>query len=62
MGAHMTEICECILAWLFPPKLPGRLEDWEMLPDPNAEIADGIIRPKVYKNGIERYFEENPTK
>lgn len=48
-----------ILAWLFPPRLPRRLEDW---PEPvKWEIHEqgwaGNVQ-KHYRDGIERHWAE----
>lgn len=53
-----------VLAFLFPPKLPGRIKGWG---DEAAPVAEqGWVGPAKqkykYQNGIERHFAEHPKK
>ena len=49
-----------ILAWLFPPKLPGRITGWPeaAAPEFHEQGWAGNVRRK-YRDGIERFFSEN---
>lgn len=49
---------EKILSILFPPRL-GRIRNWEPETRTREEQGwAGNVRPRLYRNGIERYFAE----
>ena len=45
------------LSWLFPPRLPGPVRDWEPPADPVAEQGK-VLRVYHKLTGIERHFAE----
>jgi hypothetical protein len=50
-----------LLSKLFPPRLPGKIRDWEerIEADKNEQGWAGNVQ-RHYRDGIERYFAENP--
>lgn len=50
---------ERILAFLFPPRLPGRVTDWDARTEIKLDFSStGPVTLKQYRNGIDRYFTE----
>jgi hypothetical protein len=52
-----------LLTYLFPPTLPSSpVRDWGERAEeaPNEQGSIGPVKSPPYRNGIERYFAENP--
>jgi hypothetical protein len=53
-------VFERVLARLLPPRLPGFVRGWDRRCE--VQIIEegwaGNVRPKKYRNGIERYWSE----
>jgi hypothetical protein len=59
---NQSAVVARVLAFLFPPKLPGRVEGWQDRVEaavPQESGQAGPARRKQYRNGIERHFAEN---
>jgi hypothetical protein len=58
---NQSAVVARVLAFLFPPKLPGRVEGWqdrvETVPQESGKAEPA--RRKQYRDGIERHFAEN---
>ena len=50
-----------ILSRLFPPRLPGPIKGWEGSREPwfSEQGSAGPVRPRPYRDGIERFYAEN---
>lgn len=50
-----------ILSYLFPPRLPGRITDWEGPREAwfHEQGAVGPVQLRKYRDGIDRYLAEN---
>lgn len=48
-----------LLSFMFPPQLPGRVQNWECRTIENFDEGwAGNVRPKEYRDGIDRHFQQ----
>jgi hypothetical protein len=58
---HASKTIECLLSILFPPRLPGCVVGWGDRVEYQFDVqgSAGNVK-KRYRDGIDRYFSENP--